>query len=376
MYAKACHWEEETGREPIYGILPTFDRTHHGISHFPMCDIFSSGLTHEQIEEVVRMREGDVCILYAVGLNIDPDFVAYLGRKYPETFRLHLSIVTFDPGIRRRLMSSKIDVDALRRVCELTKDGTFFLIHFDEDQIAADMEEILSSTSPENGGVFIHKLYYDRCSPKRVVDLALAADRQREAAVRRIARLPRDSRQLLFALGGDIQAFTRRHEIYGMLAPCSGEADEAIFCSRGTFPVIDQYCSRTENVVVPMETCFGGNIDFAQGAAVRDVIPEVERLLSEGRELQRVFLPDSMFWLDGGHDLFGDGIDLLADAFPGLTVELLPVPIEVTWSVVNLLDCIAFFDDLPQGTRNTGAGPSSISSDPSSGEATSCPVKS
>ena len=116
------------GREPAYSILPTFDHTPWGIRHFPNCDIFSSGLTHEQIEEFVRMREGDTCLLYAVGLNIDPDFIAYLTEKYPDTFRLHLSVVTFDPEIRRRLMHPAIDVDVLRRVCGLTRQATFFLL--------------------------------------------------------------------------------------------------------------------------------------------------------------------------------------------------------------------------------------------------------
>ena len=356
MFAKACQWEADTGRDPIYGILPTFDRTPHGISHFPMCDIFSTGLTNEQIEEIVRIREGDLCLLYSVGLNLDPEFIAYLTKKYPETFRLHLSIVTFDLAIRKGLMSPKIDLDVLRRTCTAIKEGTYFLILFHEEQLAEDMEELLSTTSADNGGIFIHKLYYDSRSPKRVVERAQEADRQRKAAVRRIARLRRDSRQLLLALGADIQAFTRRHEIYTMLAPCSGESDEAVFCSKGTFPVIEHFFDNSENVVVPLESAFGGNIDFVQGAAARDVIGEVVRLRSTNDNLRRVFLPDSMFWLDGGYDLFGDSSEVLAEAFPDVSFELLPVPQLVTWSVVGLDDCLAFFDNPQRSTFDTTNG--------------------
>ena len=39
-----------------------------------------------------------------------------------------------------------------------------------------------------------------------------------------------------------------------------------------------------------------------------------------------------------------DGIEVLQNAFPALTIEALPVPGEVMWSVVNLSDCLAFFD--------------------------------
>ncbi len=345
MHSVACKWEEATDREPAYSILPSFDRSPQGIAHFPNCDIFSSGLTHAQIEELVQMRRGDICLLYAVGLDIDPEFIGYLTEKYPDTFRLHLSIVTFDKEIRGRLMHPDIDVDVLRQVCSRTRDGTFFLILFNEEQLAADVEEILESTSPDSGGLFLHKLYYDRCSPERVVEYAREAHCQREAAVRRLASLPLDRRQLLFSIGADVQAYTRRREIHGLLDACLGRSDEAIFCSPGAFPVINHHCREVDNLVVPIEGAFGGNLDLVQGATARAVVQQLERLLATGRSFSRVYLPEPMFWIDGEYDLNGDRASLITEAFPELSVQVLPVPGLVMWSAVNLRDCLAFFDN-------------------------------
>ena len=345
MHARACEWEAESGREPVFGFLPTFEHTPQGIAHFPWCDVFSTGLTSEQIEELVRIREGDTCLLYTVGLNIDPEFIAYLTRKYPETFRLHLSIVTFDPTIRRRLMHKDIDVDALRRVSAIARDATFFFLLFDDEQITADVKEILTTTTAENGGLFIHKLYHDRCSPSRVVEYARRADSCREKAIRALARLPRDERPFMCSLGGDIQAHTRRFEIYEILEDCSGDDDEVVFCSPAAYPTIADFFSDVESTVIPMESAFGGDLDFVQAGSARIVIERIAELLAAGKTLRRVFLPDAMFWIDDGYDLNGDRVELVSTTFPDLSVELLKIPTEVIRSVVSLEDCVAFYDD-------------------------------
>jgi len=345
MHELACQWEKETKRQPAFSILPTFDRSAQGIVHLPNCDIFSSGLSHAQIEELVKMRQGDICLLYAVGLDIDPEFVGYLSDKYPDTFRLHLSIVTFDEAIRRSLMHPDIDVDVLRQVCTRTRKSTFFLMLFNEDQIATDVQELLESTTADNGGLYVHKLYYDRCSPQRVVDYAREAHLQREAGIRRLASLPLDRRQLLFSIGADVQAFTRRYEIYAMLRACGGGSREVLFCSPGAFPVINAYYRDADNIVVPIEGAFGGNLDLVQGGTARTVAERLEQLLAEGRQVEQVFLPEPMFWIDQEYDLNGDRVSLITSAFPDLSVSLLPVRPEVMWSAVNLPDCLAFFNN-------------------------------
>jgi hypothetical protein len=51
-----------------------------------------------------------------------------------------------------------------------------------------------------------------------------------------------------------------------------------------------------------------------------------------------------MFWIDGGYDLFGDTPDAVREAFPDLFVEVLSIPPEIIYSVVDIDDCVAWFD--------------------------------
>ena len=147
------------------------------------------------------------------------------------------------------------------------------------------------------------------------------------------------------SLGGDIQAYTRRYELYDLFESTSGDADEAIFCSPAAFEVIDRYFNEVDSLVVPMESAFGGDLDFAQAGTVRGVVRQVESLVATGRPLRRVFLPDSMFWIDDGYDLHGDRYETIVEAFPDLSIELLEVPTDIVRSVVTLEDCVVFFDD-------------------------------
>lgn len=343
-HARALAWEAETGRAPLYAILPTFDLVDGQVFHFPTCDVFSAGLTHAQIEEMIQMRRGDVALLYSVGLELDLDFIAHLTATYPETFRLHLSIVTFDREIRRGLMSPKIDLDVLREVCGVVRGATFFFILFDEDQLVADLEELRSLTTADSGGVFVHKLYADRLAPERVERLARRAHGRREAAVEALARMPLGGRSLMLSLGADIHAFARRAEICSLVAATTGEADEVIFCSPGAFKVIDDFCARSDNLVIALESAFGGNTDLVQGTRASEVIERIEGLLDEGRPLRRVFLPDAMFWIEGRYDIEGQEVDRVRQAFPQLEVELLKVPPELIFSVVDLGDGLSFFN--------------------------------
>jgi len=340
MHRTCLDWEAETGRDPLFGVLPAFELSPRGVAHFPHCDLFLTGLTHAQIEELVRLREGDVFLAYTVGLSMDPEFVAYLTVKYPETFRLHLSIVTFDPEIRGHLMHPDIDVEALRRVSALARNATFFFLLFTEEQLRSDVEEILATTAPANGGLFLHKLYHHGASPRRVVEYAAAADRHREAAVRAVAALPRDGRGIMCSLGADIQAFTRRKEIQPLFEACRGRSDEAVFCAPGAFPTIREMFHGSDTAVIPMDSAFGGDVDFVQGTTARGVIAALRKL----PPLRRIFLPDAMFWIDGGYDLFGDTADVIRCAFPDLAVEVLPIPPEIIFSVIDIDDCLAWFD--------------------------------
>ena len=48
----------------------------------------------------------------------------------------------------------------------------FFLLLFTAEQLVSDVGEILAATTPENGGLYLHKLHHHGASPSRVVEYA------------------------------------------------------------------------------------------------------------------------------------------------------------------------------------------------------------
>lgn len=341
LVAKTEQWEQENLREPIFGRLDPFDVSADGLEFYSTCDTFSTGLTNAQIEELVKLREGDRFFVHTVGLDADPDFIAHLTRTYPDTLRVHLSIVTFNPAIREGIMHPGIDVDALRRICTVIRDGTLFLIHFGEDQILADVSELEELTTDDNGVIYIHKLYHNRLSARRIVELSKAGERGMRSSIERLSRRFPDSRRIVLSPGSEQYAQHHRRELRRIVGICQGEAGEAVFCSPGAHPVFADHFRDSETRVIPLASGFGGNIDFIQGTTVRTVIHAIERLASEGTHLRRVYLPDSMFWICGRYDLRGETVDTLRSAFPEITVVLLEVPTKVIHSTLTLEACRA-----------------------------------
>jgi hypothetical protein len=348
----AKQWEHRHSRDPMHGHLAPLEKTDEGLNYYPTCDVLSTGLSNAQIEELVKLRQGSTYVMYTVGLGMDVDFIEYLTQKYPDTFRLHLSIVTFDVEIRKRTMHRKIDLDALRQACRISRNTTFFLIPYNEDQICSDVDEVNALTGEGSGTTYIHKLYYNRVSAKRVVEFARAAELELESAIRRIARERTSaSRPVVLSPGSDIYSSRFAGEVFESFKGCSGRADEAIFCSSGAHDMISDYFSEVDNHVVAMPSGFGGNIDFVQGTMLRDVVDLIGGLKDQGAKLERIYVPSAMLWIDDTYDLRGDTVDIITQTHPELSVEVLPVPHHITGAVVTLEDCIQFYDGRAQENR-------------------------
>ena len=132
--------------------------TRRGFEYFPMCDFFNLGLTPAQIEKIIPLQN----VFYTTGLNLDLSLVRYLTRKYPRKFRLHLSVVTFDPLIRKDLMHPGIDTGNLKKICNIAFRPTYFLLYFNKEQIVSDIGILNKPALKNKGSLYIHKLYYGK----------------------------------------------------------------------------------------------------------------------------------------------------------------------------------------------------------------------
>ena len=339
----AKRWEQRHGRGEVFGHLAPLEKAPDGVKYYPTCDVFSTGMSHAQIEELVRLRRGGTFKLYTVGLDIDADFIAYLTRTYPETFRLHLSLITFDPSCRKGVMHPRIDMDELRRICGVVENATFFFIPFTEQQLVDDIEELESLTHEGSGHVYVHKLYYNRLSPKRVVNLARRAESELETALRALAA--RDNRlSISLSPGADIYAHTHRDSICSVFDACAGVAGEVVFCSAGAFDVVSAHLAASPVEVVAMKPEFGGNIDFVQGTTLRSVGEQIGEMKDAGLAVSSIYLPESMFWMEGTYDLRGETAETLSEQHPDVDITVLAVDQDVVLSVLSLEDCVAFYE--------------------------------
>jgi hypothetical protein len=311
------------------------------IQFLPTADFFSLGLSQRQIVKIIQVQD----VFYTTGFNVDSKFIEYLTQKYPGKFRLHLSIVTFDSNIRKQIMNQDIDIDNLKKICEVAIKPTYFLLCFNKKQIVSDIN-ILNKLSLKNKGDFyIHKLYSTKFSPDIIKNYAIKGENDFQSVVYYLkfndVKLGAISKRLSFSPSSSLYAWRFREEIKKLLKVCKGLSSEAIFCSPGAFEVVSGFKNKAN--VVPVENSMGGNIDFAQGITIRAIICRIRQLIAKGSILKDIYIPSSMFVFRSKFDLNGDTVNLIKQELPEIRVKVINIPLWVTKSVLTLDTCFKYY---------------------------------
>jgi hypothetical protein len=310
-------------------------------TYFPACDFFNLGLTQAQIEKTVQI--GGPC--YTTGLNADFKFIKYLSRKYPNRFRLHLSIITFDPLIRKNVMNPDIDVENLKRICKVAVRPIFFLFCFNKEQAISDID-ILNKQSVRNRGRFyIHKLYYNKFSPKIVKDYATRGEKDFKEVVYYLKmndkKLNNISNRLSMGPSAAAYAWKFQEKVAQLLERCRETDSGAIFCSVGAYQIIRSIKKKIN--IIPVENSMGGCVDFAIGITVRSIMHKIREIFVKGMTLREIYLPGSMFVAEKKIDLNGEGIDLIRKEFPDIKIKAIDIPPEITNSTLSLDECFKYY---------------------------------
>jgi len=322
---------------------PWINKTRKTLHYYPTCDFFNLGLTTDQIETLIQYFPER--FYYTTGLNVDAGLIKYLGKKYHDKFRLHLSIVTFDPAIRRKMMNPAIDVNTLERICKIAWRPQFFLMYFDKEQFIGDLD-ILNKYSVNNEGSFyIHKLYYNKLSPNSVKEYSIHGDHSFRSIVQYLKlndrKLSAISKRSSFAPASVIFAWRFRKELKELFIGCRGGSREAVFCSTGAYPIIKKIMKSME--VIPIENAIGGCVDFTLGMTVRSIIMKLRELFENGIILRRMYLPGSMFAVHNQYDLNGDSVEDIKNEFPGLKITVIHIPQNILRSTLSLNTCYRYY---------------------------------
>ena len=315
-------------------------KTKDGFQYFPACDFFNLGLTQSQIEKVVQIQNE----FYTTGLNADFKLIKALSEKYPNKFRLHLSIITFDPSIRRNIMNPDINMDNLKKICKVAIRPVYFLVYFNKKQIASDIGILNKFSQKNKGSFYIHKLYYNKFSPDCIKDYATKGEDNFKSIIYYLKfndkKLGNISKRLYFAPSSKIYAWKSQNDIEQLLKVCKGSDSEAIFCSIGAYQLIRSL--RKKMHVIAIENSMGGCVDFTIGITVKSIIHKISEMSADGIVLRYIYIPKSMFVFKDKFDLNGDTVGLIKEEFPGIKIKVIDIPLRVHASL-SLDTCFRYY---------------------------------
>lgn len=319
------------------------------LHYYPYADFFSLGLTNRQIEKLIQdyKRRKKCLTIYTTGLNADFKLLKYLAFKYAGFFRFHLSIITFNLQIRERLMNPDIDMANLKKICMIAFKSTFFFIFFNKRQMIKDINIVNEFTLKNKGNYYIHKLYYNKLAPKYIANYAIKTEKEFKDFVFYLyshgEEFKNISQRLAISPDSRIYAYRWRDQIVRALHRCKGNDNEVIFCSHGVYDVIRRHFRKKAPHLVKIKSCFGGNIDFTMGITIRSIFPKINRMLAKGVRINHIYIPSSIFHVNGEYDLNGDNINLFKHTFPELKITVIKIPSKIINSVVSLNDCVKYY---------------------------------
>lgn len=318
------------------------------LMYFPKSDAFSLGLSPQQLEEMIKQhrREHDRIQLYTTGLEANVQDIKYLVDEYD--IGIHLSIITYDPAIRSKVMNKNIDMENVVRISKvLKKKSNIFLIYFNKRQILSDLEKINRHSVDKNVNILIHKLFYNRLDSDIIVDYAKKAENDYKEFVYHIKENKDilQGRTTIFFPESEMYAFKFRKQIRELLNQCNASDGNALFCSYGAYSMIKNHFNGGKMTVIPVKNVAGGNTDFTQSITVNNIMDEIEKLKSNGVALNNVYLPGPIFsWGEGKFDLNGDGPEKIKERFPEIESTVIDIPMHIIKSHLNLQDCIDYFE--------------------------------
>lgn len=314
--------------------------------YFPHCDFFSMGLSPGQEELVLKNRLTPLEI-YTTGLNADFGRIEYYTSKYPDKFNVFLSIITLDPKIRKATMNPDIDLANLKKICSVLKRPIFYLLYFNKEQLISDIDYLNQFSISNKGSFYVHKLYYNRLSPGHIREYSDNAINDFKSIVNYLnnnnRKLNNIANRILFSPESQIYAWAWKRELKKLLSVSKGWPGEAVFCSRGAYPIIRDLV-KAKSRVIPVDSCFGGCVDFSLGITVKAILSEIKKA-SKKRCVNHIYIPHTMFCIDGKLDLNLDSVDLIRKHYPKIKITVIKIPDYISMSVLSLGQCVGFYSD-------------------------------
>ena len=303
------------------------------VMFFSFSDFFSQGLTEAQIDRLLSHNEQrpPVPYLYTNAQTLDPEMAARLGERHPSSFRLYISVFTFNDDIKTRLVPKWPGSGHLLRLLPRLRKAVIYLTHFSFEQTMADLQAVNRCAHPaEPPVVLLSRLHYNRLHPPVVRDLAV--DGSAEAL--RLAEHLTDHRRdlpnidsIFFQFPSTAYAWMFREFLESRLEALKLGEGDVVLCSRAAFPVLRHLLVGTRAAVHAVADPLGGSTDFATTVTTPNLIARVQELKDGGTPVTRIVVPSSM-WPWSGRCLAGGTVEDIRRRFPDADVAVVDIPLD------------------------------------------------
>jgi len=243
-------------------------------------------------------------------------------------------------------MSPCVTPDNILRMSDVLVQPTYFLLYFNAEQVMADIGMLNELSLRNRGRFYLHRLYYDKLSPQRIKDYSERGEREFKQIIHSLKvndkTLGNISGRLAISPHSRIYAWAFRERLRKLSRMCKGTDEEAIFCSPGAYETIKDVFAGKEAHVVPVKSCFGGCVDFSLGRTVKAVLSRIRKMLSGGVRVRRIYLPSTMFCIEGKYDLCGDSVHLINNVYHKIDVRVITIPRDIVMSTLSLETCLKY----------------------------------
>jgi hypothetical protein len=198
---------------------------------------------------------------YTTGHGADPEVVRRLSDEFPGVFRLIASAVTFDEGLRRRLVPRAPEASRLRDLLLACRAPQIFLLHVGVHRTLEDLS-VVDRTRPVGAAVTVASLHCTRWHGDDVKTLA----RRGQAGLSQVASRVLADRGRFSALApeaisfhGPAEALALKHEveIKGLFEPYEVTRADVALCSVAAEPMIRRALGGRGRVVAVRDSLGG-----------------------------------------------------------------------------------------------------------------------
>ncbi|MBI4817794.1 MAG: hypothetical protein HY791_16150 [Deltaproteobacteria bacterium] len=331
---------------PVTPVSPVF--VDEGVVHYSsMSDIFCQGLSAEQLEEIIRHNVGkERRELATTGNHLDAELMLRMTERYPDTFRLHFSLVTLDDDLRERVFTKPAPASEILRIVGVLREPKIYLCNLDPAQTIRDLELVQRHAQP-GARVQIARMHCTRMHPEDIRTLA----RQSAFGWDVVARWISDHRAALsniaeigFQAPPEGYAWTFRNELRTWLEPRGLGVGDVVLTSPAAAQTLREHVVPSSATVLPVFDSLGASTSFTTTISTENAI---QALRSLGQQLTRILVPSSMYWVQDGYSIDGRPVAQLGAEFPDSRIEVIDVPHEVRRARLTLAQCLDYFAQNP-----------------------------